>query len=206
MEPEAKPKARKEPDVQAFFDAINRKSDSGKRFYAIAMLTYATGARIGEVLSITMTGLDLTKGTVYLAKTKNGKPRTAAIVCLDEVREAIDDWYSVREEWNPSSDLLFVTRPKCDGKGSEAVVYRSVVRAFDTVSDRAGLVSAIHPHQLRHTFACEWLEAGGSLSALADQLGHSDKSITARYYLMCIGEERARGVVAMEKMRAKRGA
>jgi len=38
-----------------------------------------------------------------------------------------------------------------------------------------------HFHQLRHTFACRWLERGGSLTALQEMLGHSDMKLTQRY-------------------------
>jgi len=30
-----------------------------------------------------------------------------------------------------------------------------------------------HVHQMRHTFACQWLERGGSLAALQQVLGHA---------------------------------
>ena len=42
-------------------------------------------------------------------------------------------------------------------------------------------VVGFHPHQMRHTFGCRWLERGGSLAALQQMLGHSSIVTTQRY-------------------------
>lgn len=48
------------------------------------------------------------------------------------------------------------------------------------VRKRAG-IPGFHIHQLRHSFACRWLEAGGSLAALQEILGHASIVTTQRY-------------------------
>jgi len=52
-------------------------------------------------------------------------------------------------------------------------------------------VGRFHPHQLRHTFACMWLERGGSLAALQQVLGHSTIVTTQRYARLTDGIVRA---------------
>lgn len=42
-------------------------------------------------------------------------------------------------------------------------------------------IPTFHVHQLRHTFACQWLEKGRSIEALKHVLGHSSVSTTERY-------------------------
>jgi len=49
-----------------------------------------------------------------------------------------------------------------------------------------GLVKAMGPHSMRHSFATLYLDAGGNLVDLQDAMGHKDPRTTRRY-------DRARG-------------
>ena len=53
--------------------------------------------------------------------------------------------------------------------------------SFANLVRRSSGIPGFHVHQMRHTFACQWLERGGSLAALQQMLGHASITTTQRY-------------------------
>jgi integrase len=53
--------------------------------------------------------------------------------------------------------------------------------SFNAAVKRHSGVKRFHVHQLRHTFACRYLEAGGALMACKEILGHQDIDTTLGY-------------------------
>jgi integrase len=53
--------------------------------------------------------------------------------------------------------------------------------SFSKFARRHSGLARFHVHQLRHTFACRWIESGGSLPALQQILGHASVVTTQMY-------------------------
>jgi site-specific recombinase XerD len=67
-------------------------------------------------------------------------------------------------------------------------------RAVKIMVKRLGIQAGIrvHPHQLRHTFAINFLRAGGDVFSLRYLLGHSSLAMTERYLQSLNAEDAAR--------------
>jgi integrase len=114
----------------------------------------ASGLRWSEMCSVLVS--DFRNGVLTVSETKNGKLRRIPIPCefLKELRGRVGRIvpYSVKSVGSFSRD----------------------------VRKKSG-VTSFHVHRLRHTFACRWLEQGGSLPALQQILGHASITTTQRY-------------------------
>ena len=53
--------------------------------------------------------------------------------------------------------------------------------SFANLVRRSSGIPGFHVHQMRHTFACQWLERGGSLAALQQVPRHARITTTQRY-------------------------
>ena len=68
----------------------------------------------------------------------------------------------------------------CRAQASEVKRFRASGSFANAVRRLSG-IDGFHVHQTRHTFACQWLERGGSLAALQQVLGHASIETTQRY-------------------------
>lgn len=142
------------------------------RTWAIVNFIYATGARESTVCNLTVGTVDLKNKHIIYTHTKNKKPQVIPIsnALAPVLREFIRMW---RSEARPS-DYLF-------SNISNVKLSESAIRsAFRTYTRKRG-VDKTTIHGLRHTFAREWILAGGSPFQLQQLLGHSTLEQTRKY-------------------------
>ena len=143
----------------------------GARDFAVLLLLYGAGLRIGEALSLDGSALD--SRDVLRVTGKRGKTRQVPL--LPQIREALADYVALCP-WPPAKgEPLF--RGARGGPLSPALIRRSVQGA----RRRLGLSDRTTPHALRHSFATHLLAAGADLRSLQELLGHASLTSTQVY-------------------------
>jgi integrase/recombinase XerC len=143
----------------------------GARDWAVLLLLYGAGLRIGEATALPASVLPL--GETLSVTGKRGKTRIVPL--LPAVRRAIEA-YAAQTPW-PAGGTEPLFRGAKGGPLAAAVVRRSVRAA----RARLGLGERTTPHALRHSFATHLLGRGADLRALQELLGHASLSSTQIY-------------------------
>ena len=141
------------------------------RDWAILMLLYGAGLRIGEALGLT--GDHLPMGDVIAVTGKRDKTRMVPI--LPQVRAAVEAYVALTPFPPLKGEALF--RGARGGVLDAALVRRAVQKA----RGRLGLGERTTPHALRHSFASHLLARGADLRALQELLGHASLTSTQVY-------------------------
>ena len=143
----------------------------GARDWAILLLLYGAGLRIGEAMALPGGVLPLGETLVVTGK----RAKTRVVPLLPQVRDAIDA-YGKLMPWPIQRDAPLFRGAK-GGPLSAGVVRKSVQAA----RGRLGLGDRTTPHALRHSFATHLLGRGADLRALQELLGHASLSSTQIY-------------------------
>jgi len=143
----------------------------GARDWAVLLLLYGAGLRIGEATGLT--GAILPLGDRLSVTGKRDKTRIVPL--LPQVREAIDAYVALCP-WPIARDAELFRGAK-GGPLLPAIIRRSVRGA----RTRLGLSERTTPHALRHSFATHLLGRGADLRALQELLGHASLSSTQIY-------------------------
>jgi site-specific recombinase XerD len=155
---------------------------------AILWLLLDTGLQVSELCGLRLADVDRAGGTVTV-RGKRGRPRTFPLsadgqraVCayLDQAR--------LTPAWEPSvpaaRDRLLLTDRR------HPLTKNSLTLLFKRLSQRAGFTrTPICPSMLRDTYAIRFVQAGGGLAALQEQLGVAGLASVRRYQRFCDEQE-----------------
>lgn len=148
-----------------------REAWIGARDWAVLMLLYGAGLRIGEAVGLGARIMPL--GATLSVTGKRDKTRIVPL--LPQVREAIETYVALCPWPLKRDEPLF--RGAKGGALSPALIRRAVQGA----RGRLGLGERTTPHALRHSFATHLLGRGADLRALQELLGHASLSSTQIY-------------------------
>ncbi|NIJ17295.1 tyrosine recombinase XerC [Sphingobium vermicomposti] len=143
----------------------------GARDWAVLLLLYGAGLRIGEAMGLM--GDILPLSDTLRVTGKRGKTRIVPL--LPQVRTAIEAYVAACPYPVAREETLF--RGARGGPLSAAIIRRAVQGA----RGRLGLSDRTTPHALRHSFATHLLGRGADLRSLQELLGHASLSSTQIY-------------------------
>lgn len=162
-------------EVTSIIESADEKTPLGLRDRACLELLYAAGLRISELLSLTITDLDLDNDLVNVI----GKGNKQRIVPFGKKAEkAIDEYISIGRPLiikKRSSPFLILN---ARGKNMSRMGFLKILRKYRI---KAGIKKRVTPHMFRHSFATHLLEAGADLRVVQELLGHVDISTTQIY-------------------------
>jgi len=165
--PEALPRALEPEDVRRLLAVITHDRDR-----ALVLVLLRTGMRIGELLNVRMSEVNLREKYITIREAQ--KNRVGRVVYLSEdACQALQVWLEKRD---PEQGYLFY------GQGRQRLSYTAARVRLGKHLAKAGLAyKGYSLHCLRHTCATDLLNAGMRLECVQQLLGHSSIEMTRRY-------------------------
>ncbi|EBK8875974.1 pilus assembly protein [Salmonella enterica] len=163
-------------EVSAIVNAASQRKYA-ERDCCLIMLAYFHGFRVSELLSLRLSDVNLSAGSLYVRRLKNGFS-TIHPLQASEVK-VIRSWLAVRKTWlcrkPPENHWLFISRA---GNPLSRQYFYAVLRQ---AGEDAGLSLRAHPHMLRHACGYALADNGVDTRLIQDYLGHRNIRHTVRY-------------------------
>ena len=146
----------------------------GQRDLLLLEMLYATGCRVGELVSIKVKDIDFNRRTILIVG-KGNKERflNYGEYCEDILNIYLKDGY-LSLNIN-KSEFLFLN------KNGGVLTERGVRFILDKIIKQTGINKNISPHMIRHSFATHLLNEGCDLLTVQKLLGHESIKATQIY-------------------------
>jgi integrase len=140
-------------------------------FFPIACCAVYTGMRVSEIVGLKWTDVDLDRKVIRIERSGEGTTKSRKVRYVPVNSRLLNVLKTCRQGKN--GELVFH-----DGDGQmRSIDFRTEMRK---AAEKAG-IRKIRMHDLRHTFASNYIIKGGNLVCLQKILGHSTINMTLRY-------------------------
>lgn len=172
-------------DLYAMIDQATRQAMEHDNLRDLAVILFAadTGARRGEIAKLRVSRLNLEHCTALV----DGKTGERTVDYTEKTAEVLSMWLAVRDHivgrWGGGHDFVFCgINSNHMASFGKPLSSESIYRLFARLAEAAGVKGTFNPHSLRHLLGQSWTDQGVNLELLRQKLGHSDVSVTARFY------------------------
>ena len=167
-------------EIQALANACyDDKTPAGARDSALIGLLAVGGLRRAELVSLTLTDIDMENGEI---KVRQGKGRKERRVWLrGGALLAMADWLLVRDP-ELATDAVFVPINKGGTQQDRPLTAMAVYKIIRKRIDEASVKHA-SPHDFRRTMVSEMLAKGADVLTVQKVAGHASADTTRRYDL-----------------------
>jgi len=164
----------------------------------ILELLFSTGIRIGELVALNVTDVDLDRRQIQI--TGRATRGRAVTLTTDGMVEAIRQYIEQRGERNISTPALFIGR-----SGTRLTIY-SIENIFKKHVRLADIKRHVTPHSLRHTMAAMLVSSGTDIREVQEILGHASILSTQVYTRLPIQKRGRTGAAGVSRVAMEAGA
>lgn len=181
-------------ELEDLFMACDLSTSLGQRDRLILEMLYATGVRVGELVSIKVSDINFSSRHILIL----GKGNKERIVpygdyCEEILKKYLKDGYLELNKKNNS--YLFL-----NNRGDK-LTERGIRYLLEQIIEKTSIQKHISPHMIRHSFATHLLNQGCDLITVQKLLGH--ESIKATQIYTHVTTDRLKNVYEHSFPRAK---